>query len=203
MSIYQFPPAPDFHGAAVSWAWSDNVFTDEELSKIISIGDALPIHESTIVGSSAGENISAEHKIRKSKNAWMPLQDNNRFVYDKLCSSINTLNAQFFQFDIFGFMENLQYTVYLEDNNHYDWHKDKTPNKYFPARKLTAVLMLSNNTDYEGGELQILESSDPKTLEKERGRLYVFPSYLLHRVTPVTKGRRITLVSWVHGNKFR
>lgn len=204
MTVFIFPPLADYHGANAYYSWIDDRFTDDELNKIALIGDSLPLTEGVTASDALNPSVySTDHSIRKNLNSWIPLQDNTFFIYDKLCAAVSSLNAQFFQFDIHGFMDRLQYTVYDDSESHYDWHIDKLPYSTVPPRKLTAVLMLSNNDDYEGGDLQILTSNEPTTLEKKKGRVYVFPTYTLHRVTPVTKGKRLTLVGWACGNKFK
>jgi PKHD-type hydroxylase len=65
------------------------------------------------------------------------------------------------------------------------------------------VLQLSDPDEYEGGNLEILSSREPTVIEKKKGLVSVFPSYILHRVTPVTSGVRKTLVVWTTGPKFR
>jgi predicted 2-oxoglutarate/Fe(II)-dependent dioxygenase YbiX len=54
------------------------------------------------------------------------------------------------------------------------------------TRKLSMVLQLSDPSEYEGGELQILDKANPETVTKQKGMITVFPSYTLHQVTPVT-----------------
>ena len=69
-------------------------------------------------------------------------------------------------------------------------------------RKLSITIQLSSPQDYEGGDL-ILHNGEPEKMQKELGKLIVFPSYTLHEVTPVTKGTRYSLVAWVAGKPFR
>ena len=93
---------------------------------------------------------------------------------------------------------NLQYTEYdSKKEGHYDWHIDIGEGEY-AGRKLSVVLLL--NDDYEGGELEIWEKG---FVPKGKGNLFVFPSYLLHRVTPVTEGIRKSLVLWTSGPTFK
>jgi PKHD-type hydroxylase len=68
-------------------------------------------------------------------------------------------------------------------------------------RKLSLVCQLSDPSEYEGGELQI-NTGEIFTPEKQKGTVILFPSYLLHRVTPVTKGTRRSLVLWIEGPAF-
>ena len=91
----------------------------------------------------------------------------------------------------------IQYSVYTEqEQGYYDWHVDMGPHH---ARKLSLVCHLSDPSEYEGGELQINSSGRIIDTEKGIGNVIIFPSYLLHRVTPVTRGVRKTLVLWVKG----
>ena len=65
-------------------------------------------------------------------------------------------------------------------------------------------MLLSDPSEFEGGELQVKTCSDQiSTLETKKGRAWFFPSYTLHRVTPVTKGVRRSLVLWSGGPEFR
>lgn len=108
----------------------------------------------------------------------------------------------FFDFDLYGFVEDFQYIVYNSDNSHYDWHMDKGT-LTSPPRKLSLVLQLTDPSEYEGGDLELNYCSQPVKTKKERGLVYAFPSWVVHRVTPVTKGVRKTLVVWIAGPKFR
>jgi PKHD-type hydroxylase len=112
------------------------------------------------------------------------------------------LNGQFFDFDLYGFVEDFQYTVYEEGNDHYTWHMDKGKNSTSP-RKLSLVLQLSDPSEYDGGDLEIFTGVNTTTLEKKKGIIHAFPSFVMHRVTPVTRGVRRTLVIWVSGPKFK
>ena len=90
--------------------------------------------------------------------------------------------------------------------DHYDWHIDTfldTPNAFH--RKLSVTVQLSNGDDYEGGDFQLRDGTG-EGLDNSiynRGSILVFPSFLLHRVTPVTSGTRKTLVAWFEGKRFK
>ncbi len=112
-----------------------------------------------------------------------------------------SINQQAYGFDLEA-LEPLQYTVYLAgEGSHYGWHVDhgRTPRR----RKLSLVLQLSHPEDYEGCELQIYASTQVDTAPRTRGTLIAFPSYTLHRVTPITAGMRRSLVMWCSGPRFR
>ena len=71
------------------------------------------------------------------------------------------------------------------------------------VRKLSFSVQLNDPKDYKGGELNLYTSEKPETMKKEQGTLILFPSFILHEVTPVTKGERNALVSWVTGKQFK
>jgi PKHD-type hydroxylase len=65
-------------------------------------------------------------------------------------------------------------------------------------------MLLSDTSEFEGGEFQVKTNNDEaQTLETKQGRAWFFPSYTLHRVAPVTKGIRRSLVLWVGGPAFK
>lgn len=112
-------------------------------------------------------------------------------------------NVTFFHFDVFAAVEDMQLAKYQEDvKGHYDWHVD-FGGKVHSCRKLSLSVQLTDPEEYEGGELQLMTGSKPQVMIKEKGGVVVFPSYMLHRVTPVSKGERMSLVTWMHGLPFR
>jgi PKHD-type hydroxylase len=193
MSYYKLVPPPDLNDNAFA-TW-ENGFSAEEVAGIRRIGDAMLLAPAVISGG------IVDKEIRKSTVAWISENDQTRWLYDKLGFIARQINAQFFNLDIDCFIEDLQYTVYEEGGDHYGWHVDKglTP----APRKLSMVLHLSDPTEFDGGELQIQTGPNPTTLGKVQGLVNIFPSYVLHQVTPVTRGTRRSLVAWLCGPRFR
>ncbi|BAT22031.1 ferrochelatase [Yellowstone lake phycodnavirus 1] len=137
---------------------------------------------------------------RRSKVYWLPKTDEFLEIYKIFFDLIGKCNNEFYQFNLTEISEHIQYTVYnSEDEGFYDWHIDMGPGK--ANRKLSLVCQLSDTSEYEGGELQI-NTGVIIVPEKEKGTVIIFPSYLLHRVTPVTKGVRRSLVLWIEGPPF-
>ena len=98
--------------------------------------------------------------------------------------------------------ENLQLTNYNDtEKGMYGWHLDY--NSKDSSRKLSMVVQLTDPSEYEGGNLQIKVNNDPVNVRKQRGLIAIFPSYVLHQVTPVTQGTRQSLVAWVEGPAFK
>lgn len=198
MSIYHLAPAPDRATNEQNFATWENGFSQSELSSIRSLGDA---GAQDVAGVNSSNDVVQD--LRKSQVAWFAHNNQTSFVYDKMGYIIRMMNGQFFGFDLYGFVEDFQYTVYHSGGDHYDWHMDKGNTSVAP-RKLSAIVQLSDPTEYEGGDLQFWIGGDqPITAERKQGLVYVFPSYILHRVTPVTRGTRKSLVVWVAGDKFK
>jgi PKHD-type hydroxylase len=122
-------------------------------------------------------------------------------VFEKLSDVVSKINAEHFHFDLTGFGEALQLTNYDQsEHGMYGWHQD------FGAgisRKLSMTVQLTDPSEYEGGNLQMFTSNEPKSVPKRRGLIAVFPSFVLHQVTPVTQGSRQSLVAWVSGPPFK
>jgi len=87
-----------------------------------------------------------------------------------------------------------------KDLGFYDWHTD-TGNGEAATRKISVVIPLSSPSDYEGGALMINNMGNIIKAEQERGSISLFPSYIPHKVEPVTGGHRWSLVSWIHGSR--
>jgi PKHD-type hydroxylase len=146
---------------------------------------------------------------RESGVAFLEFARDLQFLYenvDKLVKRANQLAG--WNFD-YNYIEPIQYTVYGK-GQYYDWHQDQTTKGNQSKRKLSFVMLLDDEESFEGGELQIEWGSpdDPEnrvhTLNlKTAGSVVVFPSSVWHRVTPVTKGTRRTLVGWIHGPEFK
>ena len=96
-------------------------------------------------------------------------------------------------------LEKVQMSKYVE-GGHYGWHIDSKEPVNNEQRKLSISILL--NDDFEGGGLELQSNKDENVL-KYQGDIVVFPSFLQHRVLPVTSGTRYTAVSWAYGPTFR
>ena len=121
----------------------------------------------------------------------------------KLKKIINDVNIKNYQFEL-GFLENALYIEYnSKNNNKLDWHMDIGPYPY-NQRKLSFSIFLNDPSEYEGGQLEIwMDNNQYDIIPKTKGGIVVFPSFLLHRVTPVTKGIRKVIVGFINGNPYR
>jgi PKHD-type hydroxylase len=152
---------------------------------------------------------------RDSNIVWL----NDRWIYKEIQPYIHQANKLAgWNFD-WDFSESCQFTKY-KLNQFYDWHSDswespytnlKDINTHGKIRKLSVTCSLSDPKDYKGGELEFdFRNMDPdkKSVRKcteilPRGSVVVFPSHVWHRVKPVTKGTRYSLVIWNLGYPFK
>jgi PKHD-type hydroxylase len=176
------------------WAFAKNLFTPQECDSIIAECKKYKMHLGTTMGNN-GES------YRKSNVVFVTPTPELVWVYQRLTSCVIDLNSKFFNFDLSGFNEGLQFTEYVAPDGKYDYHVDKTYKTVI--RKLSIVVQLSDPQEYDGGEFQYLDSAEPEVLSKERGCLLAFPSWAMHRVTPITRGTRYSLVGWITGNPFK
>jgi PKHD-type hydroxylase len=179
-----------------AWAYWDKAFTPEECQKIIDYAEQF--EKTDAVVSNKGKLNS---EIRESRVVWITPDPEIIWVYQRLTDIITRLNADYFRFDLFGFTEGFQFTEYNSPSGHYVKHVDSRFNG--TVRKLSFVLQLSDPKNYEGGELQIHIGEHPEVMKKEQGTVVAFPSPTLHEVTPITKGRRYSLVGWITGKPFK
>ncbi len=181
------------------YAYGINYFTKDECEKIVDIASFQKLQQAKI---NSKTNIQAEIlKIRDSEVSWLYPNKDTEWVFRRLTDIVVDLNSQFFKFDIFGAMEGFQFTKYTAPTGHYGKHIDAVFNGQ--VRKLSFTLQLSESDDYEGGDLNLYIRDEPETMKRSQGSVAVFPSYVLHQVTPVTKGTRYALVSWITGKPFK
>lgn len=110
-------------------------------------------------------------------------------------------NRRAFNF-IVDYLPPIQFGEYVE-GGHYSWHHDvQWENPGFYDRKISIVIQLSDPATYTGGDFEFKEVETPTTF-KAQGSVLVFPSYLQHRVTPITSGTRYSLVGWMEGPRWR
>lgn len=167
--------------------------------------DSIVLHgskniELAKIGINEGE---VNKSIRNVLHSWL---DMNKFdwLYRQLESYISEANWINYRY-VLTHMEQIDYLEYHEghgveeENGKYIAHLDGNINS---TRKLSFSLLLSDPSEFEGGDLLIYESGKPCVVPKKKGMMTFFPSNTLHEVTPVTKGVRRSIVSWVHGPHF-
>lgn len=186
-------PAPEQR--FIKW---EGAFTPGEMDALEAYGDSL-VHQKAPLAQPMEQDYS---EIRSTRIAWLENNADTAAFYSKLAGMVQHLNQRFYQFDITG-LENLQYTVYhASERGHYDWHIDYGRHNPRP-RKISISIQLSDDSSYDGCDLQFQVGNTIGAAPRTRGTLVSFPSFYLHRVTPITRGTRKSLVCWVAGPAFR
>jgi len=145
---------------------------------------------------------STNAQIRRSQIVMLGTEQKYDWLYDRIWSAAQECNRLFFCVDVAGVEANIQLARYdSTDLGFYNWHTDFAGIR--PLRKLSISIQLSRPEDYEGGDLELQYGTEPQKLDKTRGAFIVFPSFMLHRVLPVTRGTRWSLVAWILGTRWR
>ena len=190
----------DFHPTSTFISWA-NAFSPAELAMIEAYGDRLTVEKAT-VGSDQVAGMRVRGEIRVTQTAWMEPSAESKWIYDRIQGVARALNDRVYQFALSGFSENLQYTVYHgTEGGYYDWHVDHGPLR--TRRKLSISVQLSDPAQYEGCDLELHAGNKIEKAPRDRGTVIAFPSYVLHRVTPCTKGTRKSIVAWTTGPQFK
>ena len=196
--LWQIPPFSS--PGKDDFCYWEGFLDDSEINYILSRPEWHNQSDAQVGGGFEGKVVKEK---RRTNISWMFPDQANAHIWEKITNTIWSANRQFFRFDLRGCYEAMQLGVYTEhDQGHYDWHIDSGLETNTVPRKLSMALLLSDPSEFEGGELQIMRAGVPESVEQKRGRAWFFPSYLMHRVTPVTKGIRRSLVMWVGGPAF-
>lgn len=199
--IYPIPPR-SIPGKDHLAFW-EGFLSHDDINLLLAQPEWLRLERGCVGGS--GSEMRIDESIRSNQVAWVGAKPELQHIWDKLANAVAEVNRRYFHFDLTGFHEPMQLGLYTESQQgHYDWHTDASPSDNSVPRKLSMAMLLSDSSEFEGGEFQVKTSTDAaQTLETLKGRAWFFPSYTLHRVAPVTKGVRRSLVLWVGGPAFR
>jgi PKHD-type hydroxylase len=138
--------------------------------------------------------------IRRTDVVWQDIMQPLGCV---LQTYIHSANQQAeWEYPLTGFEKTQIGRYKAEDKGYYDWHMDSGPPENGIQRKLSCVILLNDASEFEGGILQFKGMEDRDVLTK-RGSVIVFPSFIEHKVTPVTAGIRYSAVAWASGPTFR
>lgn len=176
--------------------WFRTGFSNEEIDEINKFAENYEFRDGQVF---SGVN---DGSVRRSKLKWLPPTKDSNWLYKKMYDLATTANDSCYKFRLHYAEDSMQYTLYEgQSQGKYDWHIDIGTGRN-SLRKLSAVLLLSDPSEFEGGELQVWTSSVPRTVPLQKGSVVFFPSFMLHRVTPVTSGERRTLVFWMGGDHY-
>ena len=141
---------------------------------------------------------------RIANTKWLPSNNNMWWLQEKILKASKTLNDAYWKFELFGINESIRLSEYKERNNilgHHGWHMDVTSEGLPSNRKLTFVCGLNDN--YEGGDTSLILGLTEQRLKLRKGDAYLFPSFLVNKVYPITKGIRYSFTCWLSGPSFK
>lgn len=186
-----------------NYAIFPGALTEKYCDLVCNIASLYPENAATVTH----ENSNVVTNARKSRIRWI-----DEFRHPELNTIfegyIRTVNRDRLGFDISYGSGSYQYTEYhASEGGHYTWHEDVLfNNNAISDRKVTLCVHLSDPSEYEGGIFCMDSCMTPKFNVKDftpKGSILIFPSYIKHCVTPVTKGIRKSLVAWYSGPRFR
>jgi PKHD-type hydroxylase len=169
-----------------------------DCTRLVGLARAAQMRDAALVGG------ATRHGIRRADIAWVDDLADAGWAMETMARVVAQANREGFGFDLTDFAESAQIARYgAERQGHFDWHSDIGAGALAARRKLTAVVQLSAASDYSGGALELQPDSAVRQAGRDLGSATVFPSFVLHRVTPVTRGERWSLTLWAHGPAFR
>jgi PKHD-type hydroxylase len=174
------------------------IFTPEQCQLIINAGRSEPVQNGQVGGGNQGV---IDTKTRTSHISWIPFNKLPE-MYKTIEEVMHRTNNNHFGFEGMQITELAQYTEYPA-GGFYDWHMDSdvVGINEPPVRKISMTCLLSHESEFEGGGLELM--SDGKIARPKQGQAIFFASYIKHRVIPITKGVRKSLVMWFGGPSFK
>ena len=178
------------------YTW-DKPLTKEECEFLISDCSSGECHNAK-TGNDL-DPLIATPQIRKTKLRWV---DSGKLIAYAMAGYVNDANNNYFKYEL-THNEIIQFAEYT-GGDHYTWHADMDrKNVDNGCRKLSTVILLSDPSDFEGGDFEVFNGDKIENPFSRQGSIVVMDSRDWHRVTPVTKGIRYSLVMWTMGPKFR
>ena len=186
-------------------ATAEPVLTPQQCNELISIGQNEPKINATI---GTTEKITKlDERYRKSIISWIPFAKAVP-TYQVIRQWMEVTNNNYFGFDTVQLSEQGQYAEYHK-GGFYNWHMDSNVEMASmpTVRKISMTLLLNDPKDFEGGDFEIFcgetLDSEKNKYKLKQGHAIFFASFLLHRVMPVIKGNRKSLVMWFGGSPLR
>ena len=175
------------------------LFTPDQCRQIIEAGRSQKPQTAQVGMNKPGGG--TDTKKRVTTISWIPFKEMGHMYYD-LNKFIQKCNENHFGFGDIRVTENAQFTEYPE-GGFYDWHMDCDVNMQHepPVRKISMTILLNDPSEFEGGELEVMAPG--KFADMKQGHAIIFASFLNHRVNPVKRGVRQSLVVWFGGKPFR
>ncbi|NKX43124.1 2OG-Fe(II) oxygenase [Roseicyclus persicicus] len=175
-----------------------DAFSGADCTRLLDLIAEAPTRDAGLVRQ------ARDHNLRRADLVWLDDVEGSAWVMDRMIELVRHANREVFDFDITDFAESAQVARYgAEREGHFGWHSDIGEGRLAERRKLTIVVQLSEAHAYAGGDLEVMPGANVVAADRARGTATLFPSFVLHRVTPVTAGERHSLTVWCHGAPFR
>jgi PKHD-type hydroxylase len=188
---FDLVPGPEQNGGLTVVQARPDALTPKECDRVVALGESAPSQTAGV------ERGPVEYRV--SRIAWLVPGPETQWLYHRLAVLFAEANRTY-RLDIRGFVDAVQYTLYGA-GEHFEWHLDLGPGST-SSRKISLSIQLSDDDEYAGGQLEFV-SREVGPEARQRGTAVIFPSYLGHRVSPVTSGVRRSLVAWAYGPAFR
>jgi len=198
LKMSQGPAQAAYQRDSTAVTMVDRTFlTVQQCEQVIALAGLLPEIEATL----ADGGYSTD--IRRSQVRFLPLGPLTEWLYLKVMAAAARIAGGHYRYQITE-MEPMQLGTYHENSlGHYDWHPDGYIHSTAPlTRKLSLSVQLSDPASYDGGDLELHYESKPMMAARDQGAAIFFPSPVVHRVAPVTRGVRHSLVAWFLGPPF-
>ena len=175
------------------------IFTPEQCKMIIDAGRRQPPQKAQVGMGKPGAGTDTNKRV--TTISWLPF-DEMKEMYNDINKFIQRANLNHFGFEDIKITVQAQFTEYPE-GGFYDWHMDCDVAMAHepPVRKISMTLLLSPEYQFEGGDLELMAPG--KRAKLKQGHAIIFASFLNHRVAPVTRGVRQSLVMWFGGKPFK
>ena len=177
------------------------IFTPEQCQDIINAGRVEPKQDASVGSNTGIKGGVVDTKTRTSHISWISFKKMQP-MYKKIEKVMKATNGNHFGFDGMQITEMAQYTENPE-GGFYEWHVDNDVNCQHepPVRKISMTCLLSPENEFEGGDLEL--QAEGKVAKLKQGHAIFFASFIRHRVKPVIRGNRKSLVMWFGGTPFK
>jgi len=177
------------------------IFTPEQCQDIINMGHQQKAQKAE-VGHKDGAGGKYDTKKRITTISWIPFKALPE-MYKRIETTMMAINRNHFGYEGMTITELAQFTEYPK-GGFYDWHIDADVSCQFepPVRKISMTILLSNQSEFEGGDLEFLSEGN-KPPQLLQGQAIFFCRLIRHRIAKVKKGIRRSLVMWFGGPPFK
>lgn len=179
------------------FVYEDTFFSHDEIQKIITYCESKDLDQD-----STAFLIPIHEQVKNSRYAVIKYDSDNQWFFNKFLSVLNEANKEFFGLNLLGF-DHLLYMVNDSNKSEHSYHMDyslQNSNTDYShlSVKLSCNLFLSTESEYDGGEFEIIINENHKVkIEQLKGRMVFFPSFMMHKMYPITRGIRKSIL--IHG----